>query len=246
MTLAPRTDQSADMIDVLWNRRPEATRGPKATLTLDALAATAVKTADVEGIDAVSMQRVAEQLSFTKMAVYRHVPNKEVLMAVMIDRAVEAPPDLEEHSGWRAKLTGYAEALWAVWQRHPWLPGVTVDPRVLGPNEAAWVEQALRSLADTGLSGDQQIDAVLLLSAQVRMAHSLASAGSFPWDTSRQLTSPMTDVVREHSDDFPAILAATSGSTARPLRAVTDGIGLDCVLDGIERQIRAATRRPDD
>lgn len=244
MPLAPRASQTVDVIDVLWNRRPEATRGPKATLTLDALATVAVEIADTEGIDAVSMQRVAERLGFTKMAIYRHVPNKDVLMAVMIDRAVEAPPDLDEQPGWRARLTRYAEDLWAVWQRHPWLPTVTLGTRAMGPNETAWVERAVRSLADTGLSGDQQIDAVLLLSAQVRTAHSLGTAGSFPWDTSRRLTPPMTDVVREHADAFPAILAATSGSGARPLEAVTDGIGLDCVLDGIERQIRAARRRP--
>ncbi|HMG41566.1 MAG TPA: TetR/AcrR family transcriptional regulator [Acidimicrobiales bacterium] len=244
MTLTSRTTSSVDVIDVLWNRRPGATRGPKATITLDTLATAAVEIADAEGIDAVSMQRVAERLGFTKMAVYRHVPNKDVLMAAMIDRAVEAPPDLDDQTGWRAKLTRYAEELWAVWQRHPWLPTVTLGTRVMGPNETGWIECAVRSLTDTGLPGDQQIDAVLLLSAQVRTAHSLATAGSFPWDTSRQLTPAMTDVVREHADAFPAILAATCEPTARPLQAVTDGIGLDCVLDGIERQIGPTRRRP--
>ena len=52
-----------------------------------------------------------------------------------------------------------------MWQRHPWLPTVTLGTRIMGPNETAWVERAVRSLTDTGLSGDQQVDAVLLLSA---------------------------------------------------------------------------------
>jgi AcrR family transcriptional regulator len=241
MSVAPDTGPTADLVDVLWNRRPGPTRGPKATLTLDALAGAAVDIADTEGFDAVSMQRVADRLGFSKMAIYRHVPNKEVLMAVMIDRAVETPPDLRGPRGWRAKLRRYAEELWGVWQRHPWLPEVTLGTRVMGPNETGWVEQAVYVLAGTGLPGDQQIDAVLLLSAQVRMAHSLATAGSFPWDNSRRLTPAMADVVREHADAFPAIVAAaTNGSNTRPIRHVTDGIGLDCVLDGIEQQIRAA------
>jgi hypothetical protein len=68
-----------------------------------------------------------------------------------------------------------------------------------------------------------------------------APARASPWDNSRRLTPIMTDVVREHADAFPVIVAAaTNGSNARPLRHVTDGIGLDCVLDGIEQQIRAA------
>jgi AcrR family transcriptional regulator len=240
MSQPTSTREVVDAVDVLWDRRPLATRGPKATLSLDAIAAAAVEIADADGVGAVSMQRVAEHLGFTKMALYRHVPNKDVLLAVMIDLAVDVPPDLDAvRGGWRGKLTRYAELLWAVWQAHPWLPTVTLGSRVMGPNETGWVERAVRCLADTGLTGDQQIDAVLLLSAHVRMAHSLSTAGSFPWGADRRLTAAMTDVLRERADDFPSILAAIAGATGRPVRSVADGIGLACVLDGIDHQVRA-------
>ena len=123
-------------------------------------------------------------------------------------------------------------------QAHPWLPTVTLGSRVMGPNETGWVERAVRCLAGTGLSGDQQIDAVLWC-PHVRMAHSLSTAGSFPWDAERRLTEPMTDVLPS-ADDFPAILAAIDGAAGRPVRDVTDGIGLECILHGIEHQIRVA------
>jgi hypothetical protein len=71
------------------------------------------------------------------------------------------------------------------------------------------------------------------------MAHSLSTAGSFPWDADRRLTAAMTDVLRERAAEFPSILAAIGGATGRPVRSVTDGIGLACVLDGIDHQIRA-------
>lgn len=237
----PNPVREADAaVDVLWDRRPLATRGPKATLTLDAIAATAVEIADADGVGAVSMQRVAEQLGFTKMALYRHVPTKDVLLAVMIDLAVDVPPDLDAvRGGWRGKLTRYAELLWDVWQAHPWLPTVTLGSRVMGPNETGWVERAVRCLAGTGLTGDQQIDAVLLLSAHVRMAHSLSTAGSFPWTADHRLAPAMTGVLRERAADFPSILAAIDGARGRPVRSVTDGIGLACVLDGLDHQIRA-------
>ena len=48
-------DEPIAALDVLWDRRPIATRGPKATLTLDAIAAVAVEIADTDGGDAVAM-----------------------------------------------------------------------------------------------------------------------------------------------------------------------------------------------
>ena len=67
------TDQLLRTVELLWGRRAAPTRGPKASLNIERIAAAAVAVADAEGIDAVSMQRVAEGLDFTKMSLYRHV-----------------------------------------------------------------------------------------------------------------------------------------------------------------------------
>src|SRR5262245_39144895 len=91
--------------ELLWGMRPAPTRGPKATLSVDKIAAAAVGVADAEGIDNVSMQRVAESLNFTKMSLYRHVAGKADLIAVMIEHAVGEPPDLSRiDGGWRRRL----------------------------------------------------------------------------------------------------------------------------------------------
>ncbi len=123
-------------IDLLWGMRTAPSRGPKATLTIEKIAAAAVRVADADGIDAVSMQRVAESLDFTKMSLYRHVSGKADLVAVMIEHAVGDPPDLQRvKGGWRPRLERWARALSATWEEHPWLPGVTVGDRVMGPRE---------------------------------------------------------------------------------------------------------------
>ncbi len=228
---------TATAADVLWGRRREPTRGPKASLTVDAIAEVAVAIADADGVDAVSMQRVAERLGCTKMALYRHLPSKDALLAVMIDRAVGTPPELGP-GDWRAKLLTYVERLWAVWEAHPWVPAVTVGSRVMGPNETGWVERAVGALAGTGLAGTHKIDAVLLLSAHIRTAHSRSTTGSYPWDATRSLADPMAEILRDRADEFPEILAVVDDRPTLPAHDPTAGIGLRCVLLGIERLIQ--------
>ncbi len=65
--------------ELLWGLRAAASRGPKATLTVAKIAAAGVAVADADGIEAVSMQRVAQSLDFTKMSLYRHVSGKAEL-----------------------------------------------------------------------------------------------------------------------------------------------------------------------
>lgn len=82
-------------VELLWGlREPWTGGGPKPTLSIEQIARTAVDIADAEGFDAVTMQRVAGQLDYTKMALYRYVASKNELIAAMIEAAVGDPPDL--------------------------------------------------------------------------------------------------------------------------------------------------------
>ena len=233
------------MSALLWGRRAPATRGPKASLTVEQIAAAAVGIADAGGLDAVSMQAVADALGYSKMALYRHVTTKDGLLAVMIDAAVGPPPDIRRvRGGWRRRIEAYARALWETWQAHPWLPSATVGGRAMGPHEVAWVEQAMRALDGTGLSGDERIDAVLLVSSHVRTTHSLASSGTFPWTADRRLSPEMTSLLQDHPERFPAILDAVEHASPRPVCHVDDGLGLACILDGLEVRIGERGARP--
>ena len=236
-----RTD---DVLVLLWGRRAVATRGPKATLGLDQLVTAGIAIADEVGLGAVSMQAVAARVGFSKMSLYRHVAAKDELLAVMIDAAIGEPPDVGTvRGGWRRRVEAYAEALWQTWQRHPWLPAATIGARVMGPNEVGWVDQALGALDGTGLDGGERIDAVLLVSAHVRTTHSLATSGTFPWTDRRQLSPLMTKIVREHPERFAAILDAVDTASNRPIAGINDGLGLTCILDGLEKRIARRRQR---
>jgi AcrR family transcriptional regulator len=173
--------------DPLWSDRERWERKPRMGLSLARIAEAAIAVADKEGIDAVSMQRVAEDLGFTKMSLYRHVANKAELVKVMIDIAVGEPPDLSTiRDGWRSRLEELVRQLTQVWQQHPWIPDVTVGGRTMGPREVGWTESALSAFAGTPLTGDERLAAVFLLFGHIRNTHSNANAGTQPWMDTQQ------------------------------------------------------------
>lgn len=224
-------DAQAGIIELLWGRRQLGARGPKPTLTLDRIAHAAVDIADAEGLSGVSMQRVAELLDVTKMALYRYVASKAELLAIMIEHAVEEPPELERVLvGWRPRLQAYARTMWAVWDRHPWLPGATTGDRAMGPREFAWTESALSALAGTGLSSRERLDAVVLLSGHIRNTRAAGVAGTQPWTGEGQVR-----LLREHGDRFPNVMSTVLMADGSPQIRVDEAreLGLQCILDGL-------------
>jgi DNA-binding transcriptional regulator YhcF (GntR family) len=115
---------------------------------------TAIAIADTEGLDALSMRRLASELGVGPMSLYRHVAGKDDLIALMTDQVFgerELPdpgPD-----GWRAKLELIARTHWKLCRRHLWLPRVISFTRpMLVPNALAHTEWTLRALDGLGLS----------------------------------------------------------------------------------------------
>lgn len=227
-------------MELLWNLRERPSRGPKPSVNVDQIAKAAMAVADAEGLEALSMQRVASELGLTKMALYRYVASKEELIAVMIEEAVGEPPNLDQvRGGWRPKLETYARLLWETWEQHPWIPGATAGARVMGPKEVGWVESAVRALAGTGLDGPSQMNAVQLLSGHIRNTQAGNALGSFPWNADHRLDPATIDQLSQHKDRYPALTAAA----ADPGEGDARTFGLQRILDGLEVLIGADKRK---
>lgn len=223
----------ADMVELLWGQRARPSRGPKPALSVERIAAAAMAIADTEGLGAISMQRVASDLDFTKMSLYRYVAGKAELMAVMIELAVGDPPDLElVRGGWRPRVEYWAEQMWETWDRHPWLPGATIGDRIMGPKEVGWIEAAVGALAGIGLDGGEQIDTVFVLCGHIRNTQSMATSGTQPWTADRQFSPAMGELLQQYDDRFPALTAAIAGATDSP-RDIGREYGLRRILDGV-------------
>ena len=96
-------------LDLLWGRRESGRRGPKPLLSIDAIVTAAVRLADAEGLEAVSMARVAKELGFTTMSLYRYVTNKDELLQLMWNASVQGAEDLVlAGSTWRERLREWA------------------------------------------------------------------------------------------------------------------------------------------
>lgn len=226
--------------EFLWAVRTQPTRGPKPALTIERITDTAIRIADTEGLASASMQRVAADLGFTKMSLYRYMPGKAELVALMVERAIGHPPTLDADA-WPTALKEWSRRLLAGYLRHPWALEATVGPRPLGPHELSWMESALAVLADTGLTGAECLDAIAVLTGHVRMIAQQAGTGPQP---GADLLATIAGLLREHGDRFPSLTAAIGSATAADTHDQAFDFGLNRIIDGLHALINQRGRLP--
>nr|WP_240930096.1 TetR/AcrR family transcriptional regulator [Streptomyces coryli] len=133
---------------VIWTRPERAGRGPRPAHSRAEIAAAAVRIADADGLDAVSMRRVAAEVGAGTMSLYNYVPRKEDLHELMVDE-VSTEYDLETPltGDWAADVLGLAEQARDLMRRHPWLPRMA-DSTAYGftPNALRYLERFLTAL----------------------------------------------------------------------------------------------------
>ncbi|GAA5063419.1 TetR/AcrR family transcriptional regulator C-terminal domain-containing protein [Nocardia callitridis] len=198
----------------------------------------AIAIADVEGLDAVSMRRLAAELGIGPMSLYRHVANKEELLTQMADEAF-GELDLPESGsrGWRGDLELIARRDWELCRRHLWLARVVSFTRpLLAPNMMAHTEWTLRALDGLGLSMAVRMrEALTLHSLVLTAALSVAEEAEAEQSTGVTLAGwRAAQRTQAHkvlvSGRFP-LLAAVSEDTTADLDALFE-YGLARHLDG--------------
>ncbi len=95
----------------------------------EAVVTTAMRIADEEGLAAVTMQRVADGLGVTPMALYRHVSNKKDLLDALVRLLLHDIPDPPERMAWRERLRWLAEAIRSSALEHPAVFAVLTQQR---------------------------------------------------------------------------------------------------------------------
>ncbi|GAA2119866.1 TetR/AcrR family transcriptional regulator [Kitasatospora saccharophila] len=224
---------------LLWEPPARPTRGPKPGLTLESIARAGIEIADAEGLAAVSMQRVAGLLGHTKMALYRYVPGKAELVALMIEHTAGDPPP-PSGAPWRERLTEWTHRMAAVLTAHPWLLDALAAPRATGPRELAWLESVVSALDGQGLTGAERMDAAVLLIGHARTIaaqHRQSATGS----PEAELLHALVPLIRTHAARYPALAAALAEPPGGRDNAFD--FGLARILDGLAALIdrRAGT-----
>ncbi|MGW4378875.1 TetR/AcrR family transcriptional regulator [Kitasatospora sp. NPDC004531] len=162
------TMTSGEESELIWLRPEHSGRGPRPAHSRTSIARAAVDIADREGLDAVSMRKVAAELGAGTMSLYNYVPKKEHLFDLMLD-LLAAEYDLPEHptGDWRADLTLLATQLRAILARHTWATTLITHRPGLGPHGLRVTEFHLAALADTPLDGPAKMEAFAQLTGFV-------------------------------------------------------------------------------
>ncbi|GAA2300360.1 TetR/AcrR family transcriptional regulator [Glycomyces scopariae] len=160
-----------NLLELLWRAGPEASRGPRKGLTVDAVVAAAVDLADREGLEAVTVRRLAQELGRAPMTLYTYVPGKTELVALMLD-SLFAAMDRTPVDGlpWRERLAAVARDAYALYRDHPWAAAASPSRPPLGPGQCAKYEHELRALEGLGLGDVEMDDALAHLLGFVRIA----------------------------------------------------------------------------
>ncbi|WP_243059307.1 TetR/AcrR family transcriptional regulator [Nocardioides sp. SR21] len=224
---------------------PKRGRPPK--VSVDEVVDAAIDVADREGLAALSMRTLAEQLGIGAMTLYSYVASRDDLVVLMFDHVLgrtELPPlagDL------RARLTTVAEVQLADWRAHPWLLDVVGVRPWLGPNVADRYEWQLSAVEGVGL-GDVEMDQAITL--VVGFATNVVRAEHAVRQAERQ--SGMTDLEwwQDNGEELGRVMAGRDypiagrvGSAAgEAYQAGTDPnreleFGLARILDGIEAYV---------
>ncbi len=151
---------AAEAEPLIWFRQEPASRRPAHTRA--DIARAALEIADSEGIDALSMRKVAQRLGAGTMTLYHYVRNKNELIALMSDAVMAevVVPEGELSSDWRTALTQIANRSHDAFRAHHWIFQKMGDDGAPGPNGMRHFEQSLGAVAGLGLDREQTFEVI--------------------------------------------------------------------------------------
>jgi len=155
MTAKPQTS--------IWLRPERSAVGRPAQWSRAEITEVALRVADAEGLDAVSMRRVAAELGTGGASLYRYVQTREDLLDLMTDAAGAEFTAVPPGGGWLSGLIAFGEQLRVILRRHRWLAGLVITRPVIGPNGTAVIEQFLTLLQEhpAGIAAKMEAFAML-------------------------------------------------------------------------------------
>ena len=151
--------------DVIWMRPEHAAIGRPAQHSREEITAAAITIADRDGLDAVSMRRVAAELGTGAASLYRYLDTREDLLDLMIDATGAEYVFAAPTGDWLADLIDIGQQARAIMRSHPWLPSLLITQSVLGPNGLVLLEHVLDALAPHPASSSTKLEAFAMFNA---------------------------------------------------------------------------------
>jgi AcrR family transcriptional regulator len=212
----------------LWTRDEPGQR--QARFTRSELAQTAIRIIDREGLDALSMRRLAAELGAGTMTQYHYVQNKDELLTLVSDEVmaeVLLPAGYSHPPDWREAIVVVASRSREAMRRHPWMFDLTGDLG-MGPNSIKHMDQTLEAVAGLDAPLATKLDVVVALDEYV-FGYCLQERGGWTHDDQRgEASAYVEDLVR--SGDYPQ------------LQRYLDELGVDAMWQAFEDHGADGTR----
>jgi AcrR family transcriptional regulator len=239
-----RAERRAD--GPIWARPEPGARRPR--YTREQIAETALAIADAEGIEEVSMRRVASELRAGTMTLYHYVRTKDDLLTLMDDAIMGevVVPEGEMPEDWREAVATVARRSKEAFNRHPWAFEALQGVRI-GPNGMLHFEQTLQAVAGLDIPVEGQFEIVTMVDDYVFGHVGRWGRGELFGDDE---VDAALDYITRHLDDgdYPSVRRAMGDGSARELwdrftRVATADErferGLQWLLDGIEQALES-------
>ncbi|WP_022887184.1 TetR/AcrR family transcriptional regulator C-terminal domain-containing protein [Glaciibacter superstes] len=219
----------------------KTTAEPRTRLNRDRVLHTAIALADANGIEALTMRRLGEELGVEAMSLYNHVANKDDLLNGMVD-AVFGEIDLPSHSDtWKIAMRKRSVSFHDALSRHPWAIGLRDSGTQPGPATLRHHDRVIGTFRNGGFS--------LALAAHAFSAVDSYIYGfamqekSLPFTTEEE-TAVMAQIMLAQlpADEYPYLAELTANHVLQPGYNYSDEFtfGLDCMLDALERESQAS------
>ncbi|MER9642865.1 TetR/AcrR family transcriptional regulator C-terminal domain-containing protein [Mesorhizobium sp. M0239] len=197
-------------------------------LSRERIVAIAVELLDAQGIDGLTMRRLADRLGSGVMSLYWHVDNKEDVFDLALDSVLEyrGSPETGESLDWRGDVVYMLEDWRARMLRHPWSASL-LPRRALGPNILSRLEMLSKTLSRAGVA-DADLNAAIWSLWNYVMGATLTRAS---FDLSEEDRAAAQQRLTHLSEHYPTI-----ERSRLLLDNDWDGAfrkGLDFLLDGL-------------
>ncbi|MEU0565274.1 TetR family transcriptional regulator [Nonomuraea sp. NPDC005983] len=216
-------------------------------LTAQAIVEQALEIGDTEGLDAVTIRRLATDLGVTPMALYWHFKNKEQLLVGMADHLIsDFAPEPADDRSWQCRLRDLAEGLIRVLRRYPCAKNVLaqVDQAAVPSFLVVW-DLALGLAREAGFSIEEScLISKYLLQSAIAIADAPVhfASGRTPEEVAELVRVKRLGLESLPADRYPNLVEMAGPMVEGMSPGFYDAFGVDLVLTGIETL--AAARRP--
>ena len=208
---------------------------PRLPLSRERILRAAVEMADTDGVESLTMRRLAGELGFEAMSLYNHVSNKDDLLDGMLDAVLAETKVPSPEGDWAAAVRSSAISVHDALQRHAWACRLLTAPGRIRPARLRYMDRLLGRVREAGFSADATYTAYHVLDAHIFGFALWQTAHSFDAAAVSDLVASLERIIP--ADEYPHLHehAQQHLSEGAHHEASAFELGLDLILEGLEQ-----------